>query len=69
MLNRIEGNITDMFCLDSNTIVNLLKESFDIVRETTSFDFGDPSPLDNDAYYNTTGFIKGKAFSHLHRFP
>ena len=67
MLNRIEGNITEMFCLDSNAIVNLL-ESFDIVGETRSFDFGEPASLDNDACYNTTGFIKGKVFSHLHRF-
>ena len=28
-LNMIEGNIADVMCLDSNGVVNLLKECFD----------------------------------------
>ena len=65
----IEGNIADVVCLDSNGVVNLLKECFDTVGKTRSFDFDDLASLGNDAYYIITGLIKGKAFLYLLRFP
>ena len=59
-LNMTEGNIADEMCLDSNGVVNLLKECFDTVGKTRNFDFDDSALLDNDAYYNITRFIKDK---------
>ena len=65
----IEGNIADGMCLDSNGVINLLEEYVDIDRQMRSFDFDDSASLDNDAYYDATGFTEGKAFPCLLRFP
>ena len=65
----VKGNVVDLMRLNSNEVVDLLKKCIDIVGEMGGFDFDDFVSLDNDAYYNTTGFIKSKAFSYLLRYP
>ena len=64
-LNRIGENIADFVRPDSNGVVKLLSEYFSTVGRTRNFEFDDPASLDNDAYYKTPGFIKGKAFFYL----
>ena len=59
-LRMIDGSIADVMYLDSHGVAKLLNECFETINKTKSFDFDDPSALDNEAYYNMTGLGKGK---------
>ena len=59
---EINASITDVMCLDSNAVALLVDDCCKTAREMKTFDFDDPSSLDNEAYYNITGLKKGNSF-------
>ena len=61
-MQQIKASITDVISLDSNAVGLLVDDCCKTVREMKTFDFDDPSSLDNEAYYNVTGLEKGKSY-------
>lgn len=58
-MQSIEYTKTEMVTLDADAVIQLVGDCCQMIREKKSFDFDDPSSLDDTAYYNITGLKKG----------
>ena len=50
---------TDMVTLNADAVIQLVDDCCQTIREKQSFDFDDPTSLDDTSYYNITGLTKG----------
>ena len=65
-LQSITDVKTDMVSLNADAAIQLLDDCCQIIRGKKTFDFDDPTSLDEKAYYNITGLQKGIEYSHCH---
>ena len=58
-LQQITPAITDMVSFDANGVVELITDCCTTIQEAKTFDFDDPTSLDDESYYNMTGLQRG----------
>lgn len=50
----------EMFSLDSNAVITLIDDCCSVIRNIKTFDFDDPTSLNDETYRNITGIDKSK---------
>lgn len=58
-LHEITFAKTDKVTLDANSVVELIGDCCTTIQNMKTFDFDDPTSLDDETYYNMTGLQKG----------
>lgn len=58
-LQQIEFCKMDKVTLNANDIIQLITDCCMTIQTAKTFDFDDPSSLDDEAYYNMTGLQRG----------
>lgn len=61
-LQLIKPSTADVVYLNTKAVIELLDDCAHLIRSTKTFDFDDPSSLDENSYYAITGLKKGKRF-------
>lgn len=59
VLHQIVPTKSEPRVFDAKGIMDLIAECCTMIRDTKTFDFDDPTSLDDEAYYNFTGLEKG----------
>jgi hypothetical protein len=51
-----------MISLDANSVIELVTDCCTTIQNMKTFDFDDPTSLDEESYYNMTGLKKGISY-------
>lgn len=68
-LEQITHAKIEMFSLDSQAVLTLIDDCCSVIRNVKTFDFDDPTSLDDETYRNITGIGKGKETELTTSFP
>lgn len=58
-LQQIRPTTVDMMSLDANGVIELVTDCCMTIQNAKTFDFDDPTCLDDESYYNMTGLRTG----------
>ena len=64
-LQEIKPTKVDAVSLDTNGVVELVKGCCLTIQNAKTFDFDDPTSLNDEAYYNMTGLQKGRSLLNV----